>query len=198
METKKKCPYCGSWDVQTVYVESEGYRDWCPQCGKSRISRAVIKSGIIIFIIILVYILGNIILYYAQESIQKPNILKCEQIEIKLKEMELNISKYEKDILNNKNEMQSQKSEIEKIHGKLLSPEINYKDEKGYNMEYNRYRNLIKNYNNNVDKTNKLLLSYKVLIDSYNSNVEEYNKLAKTAYTRWFIIPMPTKSKVKK
>ena len=81
---------------------------------------------------------------------------------------------------------------------KLLNPEINYSSKLLFDKDYYKYKQLINQYNNDIETMNKVISDYKQLIVHYNENVEEYNKLAKDAYTRWFIIPMPGKSKVKK
>ena len=198
MEKAKKCPNCGSSDVQTVYIESEGYRDWCPQCGKSRISRTVLKSGAVIIGVILIYIIANICLYYVQETTKRPIIEKCERLEKKLKENENIIKDYENKISLKKKGLEIKKEPIANIEQKLLDPEINYPTKLLYDRDHQKYKKLINEYNNDVETMNNFISDYKRLIVSYNENVEEYNKLAKDAYTRWFIIPMPGKSKVKK
>lgn len=47
---KNKCPYCGQFSVETIYVISEGYRDYCENCKKSKLNRKAIKSVILIML----------------------------------------------------------------------------------------------------------------------------------------------------
>jgi hypothetical protein len=198
MEKAKKCPNCGSADVQTIYIVSEGYRDWCPQCGKSKISRSVLKAGAVIIGVILIYIIVNICLYYAQETTKRPVIEKCEQLDKKLKENEIIIKDYENRISQKNKDLKARKETIANLEQKLLNPENNYSSKLLFDKDNYKYKQFIIKFNNDVENMNKDISDYKQLIVQYNENVEEYNKLAKDAYTRWFIIPIPGKSKVKK
>ena len=55
-KTNIECPYCGDMNVQeNVYIVSEGYRDWCPKCGRSRMSRDLIKKIIVGTILMIIW-----------------------------------------------------------------------------------------------------------------------------------------------
>lgn len=194
-EPEKQCPTCGKWDVYKAYVEDGGFGDWCPHCNKSTEGRKKFNpligiAGILLLVVI--YGVGNLVLYYAQEAYRKPDIERCELLNSELIKMEGEIGKYKLEININKEKMIAQK-EIEILEQKLRSPDNYYNTQITYERDFFKYKQFIKNYNKNVEDTNRLIKGHKELINNYNSKVEVYNQIAPKAYTRWYIIPVPGK-----
>lgn len=153
-------------------------------------------AGIILFI--LIYAIGNLILHYGQDYLHKPQIEQCELLDKELSKLKVDIdtNKYNID-LNEKNS-EAQKIKIDKMENKLKFPDKNYDSEYLYSNDYKRYKKLTDEYNINIVSINQMISNYKSLIEQYNLKVIEYNNLAKTAYSRWYIIPVPGKvSKVR-
>ena len=53
---QKQCPYCGQFSVETIYVISEGYRDYCFNCKKSKLNRKVLFSVLLTGLVIIILI----------------------------------------------------------------------------------------------------------------------------------------------
>lgn len=118
---------------------------------------------------------------------------KCELLEKELTKMISEIDIKKQDIGIKKENLILQEREIENLEKKLKYPEHYYNSDISYKKDYKKYKDLIYNYNNNVEKIKKMLSDYKILIGQYNEKVNKYNNMAKTAYTRWYIIPVPGK-----
>jgi hypothetical protein len=195
-QIKKQCPTCGKWDVYRAYLEDGGMGDWCPHCNKSleyrkRISPIIGLAGVIL--VILGYVVVNSILHYGQEIYHKPQIEQCELLDKELSKLKAEIDIYKNNIELTKQNLFLQKIKIDEIENKLKYPEKNYISEKSYDKDYKMYKKLIKDYNTQVEKNNQSISNCKSLIEQYNLKVGEYNTLAKTAYSKWYVIPIPGK-----
>jgi uncharacterized protein (DUF983 family) len=193
-EIKKQCPTCGRWDVYRAYVEDGGMGDWCPHCKKSTDDRKSTIIGIVaIFTVVIIFIIVNLVLHYAQKIYHKPQVDRCEVLEKELGMMKGEIDIYKHEIAILEKNLYLIKGEIEKIEYKLKSPTEYYYSENSYNNDYLKYKKLIRDYNENAENYNTLNHNHRSLIESYNSKVKEYSSLAKTAYSTWYIIPIPGK-----
>lgn len=55
----------------------------------------------------------------------------------------------------------------------------------------NYQKNQIESNRSNYQKRNLDIETYHGMIDNYNAMVNEYNTLSKSAYNRWYLIPIP-------
>jgi len=58
-------------------------------------------------------------------------------------------------------------------------------------LQLNQKKNEIESNQVNLLKRSNDIAAYKQLIATYNDNVNEYNTLSKSAYKRWYLIPIP-------
>ncbi len=145
------------------------------------------NSGIPPFIIsilslIIMFAVLNGVIYGAQEIYYWNDIKKCESMETKLKSLKIEISKIEEFV-------QLRKNKLDKI--RQLEQEI----KQGLSKDYNKYQKMIDSYNLNNNTYKKYMKDYDSLIVQHNKIAREYNDLAKNAYSRWWLLPIPLPSK---
>ena len=106
------------------------------------------------------------------------DVEKCESIEVTLDRMK-------KDILKSDKYFELRKIEKENI----LS--LKKKIEQNHSNQYTRYNSLIDSYNQGMPEYKSRLTNYNKQIDNYNDLTQKYNKLAQSAYSRWWLLPIP-------
>jgi len=143
-----------------------------------------VPIGIVIGV--LIFIVGNVALYFGQEIYYSDDVKRCETLFAHLESQRKEINLLEQ-IYNAKLQ---QKQEIERIEKKLISTEKHYQTEDDYKADYLRYENLLKSYNSDVSSLQLKQAKYTSLIKEYNFGVDEYNNLANNAYRRWYLIPI--------
>ena len=143
-----------------------------------------VPIGIVIGI--LIFIVGNVALYFGQEIYYRDDVKRCETLFAHLESQRKEINSLEQ-IFNAKLQ---QKQEIEHIEKKLISVEKHYQTEDDYKADYLRYKNLLKSYNSDGSSLQLKQAKYTSLIKEYNFGVDEYNNLANNAYRRWYLIPI--------
>jgi len=124
------------------------------------------------------FLLLNGLIYGTQEIYYMGDVEKCESIEVTLDRMK-------KDILKSDKYFESRKIEKENI----LS--LKKKIEQNHSNQYTRYNSLIDSYNQGMPEYKSRLTNYNKQIDNYNDLTQKYNKLAQSAYSRWWLLPIP-------
>jgi len=153
----------------------------------------------VILLLVVVFGIGNLVLYYGQEYYHSNEIEQCKRLDSELTRIKGEIEECGRKIAISGNVLDAKKSVIGELLQKLRSPNVYYSNKRTYDSDRLRYENLLSTYNAEVGPHNALISSHKTLIANYSTKVEEYNKIAKTAYSRWYIIPVPGRtSKVRK
>lgn len=135
----------------------------------------------ILSLIIMFGVLNGVI-YGGQEIYYWNDVKKCELMEVELKDLEIEVNKIE-DFIN------FRKTKVDRIN--QLEKEI----KQGLSKDYTKYKQMIDEYNSNMSRYKKSMDEYDNLIVKYNKITREYNDLAKSAYSRWWLLPIPLPSK---
>ena len=137
-------------------------------------------SNIVISLIsiVIVYLGLNGLLWLGQELYHKNDVKECEQLERKISQLKQETSTLEKAL-----QMR------EKKHKEILA--LQKELQNGVKTNYARYSSLIDSYNNETPEYTKQLDTYNAMINQHNEIVNKYNSLAKSAYSRWWLIPIP-------
>jgi len=133
------------------------------------------------------FVIVNLALHYGQEWYHASDVSVCDGIKTQLQGMEAELSSIEHSV----QEIQHAQAEIKSVELRLEDwNKASGSDEQHatYSVKYQR---LVDDYNLKVEHVNALIPRYHTLIDEHNSKVEEYNRLAKSAYSRWYLIPVP-------
>jgi len=137
-------------------------------------------------IIVVCFLALNGVFYVAQEWYHAADVRRCEEIKRQLSDLDLEITSIERYL----QDRERTRQEIERLEAELKQREGAFGTQSAYLAAYSRYKNLVDDYNSQVARTKQLVTTYKGLVNDYNAKVEEYNKLAKTAYSRWYLIPV--------
>ena len=132
--------------------------------------------------LIIMFTVLNGIIYGAQEIYYWNDVKKCESMKVKLKNLKKEINKIE-DFIN------FRKTKLDRIN--QLEKEI----KQGLSKDYTKYKKMVNEYNSKIPKYKKSMNEYDSLIVEYNKVTREYNELAKDAYSRWLLLPIPLPSK---
>jgi len=132
--------------------------------------------------LIIMFTVLNGIIYGAQEIYYWNDVKKCESMKVKLKNLKKEINKIE-DFIN------FRKTKLDRIN--QLTKEI----KQGLSKDYTKYKKMVNEYNSKIPKYKKSMNEYDSLIVEYNKVTREYNELAKDAYSRWLLLPIPLPSK---
>lgn len=144
--------------------------------GKS--SSGISNIVISLISIVIVYLGLNGLLWLGQELYHKNDVKQCEQLERKISQLKQETSTLEKAL-----QMRERK------HKEILA--LQNELQNGVKTNYARYSSLVDSYNNETPEYTKQLDTYNAMINQHNEIVNKYNSLAKSAYSRWWLIPIP-------
>lgn len=128
--------------------------------------------------IVIVYLGLNGLLWLGQEIYHKNDVKQCEQMEQKINQLKQESYALEKIL-----QMRERK------HKEILA--LQQELQIGIKTNYVRYSSLVDSYNNETQEYTKQLDTYNAMIDQHNEIVNKYNSLVKSAYSRWWLIPIP-------
>jgi len=137
-------------------------------------------------VILVAFAALNGVLYLAQEWYHAAEVKQCEEIKEHLDRMKAEINSIEQRVA----QRERDRRQIEDLE-KQLQARGAYGAREAYRSSVSRYNDMVDRYNAQVEATKEIASRYKGLIDEYNADVDRYNTLAKTAYSRWYLIPIP-------
>lgn len=135
-----------------------------------------------IIALVLMFAIGNGVLYGIQEVYYWNDVKKCEL-------MKININKIKKEVEKIEDFVNLRKIELDRL--KQLQKEI----KQGLSKNYTKYNKMVDNYNSGTNKYQKDMEEYDSLIVKYNKLTRKYNDLSKDAYSRWWLLPIPLPAK---
>jgi len=131
-------------------------------------SKTRVSSFIIaILSFIIMFAILNGVIYGAQEIYYWNDVKKCESI----------------------------KNKLHKIKKRTKILELEKEIKQGILDNYTSYQNKINIYNSNSNTYKQYQKEYDNSVTEYNQMVTKYNTLSKTAYSRWWLIPIPLPGK---
>jgi hypothetical protein len=133
------------------------------------------------------FLILNGLLYIGQEWYYADDVRRCDEIKTQLTQMDQEIDSSEEYL----QERKRAGREIEELEAKLKQGVNVFGTRSAYLAAYDNYKKLVNQYNREVGSAKQVSAKYQALVEDYNSNVEEYNKLAKSAYSRFYLIPVP-------
>ncbi|MFV9646455.1 MAG: hypothetical protein ACNYWU_11590 [Desulfobacterales bacterium] len=154
---------------------------------KPSLSSRVFSKSRGIIIILLVFAGLNGVLYIGQELYYADDVKKCEDIEIQIASMKSEIDQIEKYI----SSVEIERKKINNLEQSLTKNVSVYLNEADYERDYNKYSKMIDAFNSKFSQVEKAIKRYDELIEKHNGQVELYNTIAETAYSRWYLIPIP-------
>jgi hypothetical protein len=143
-------------------------------------------SGATVWIVAIVgFIVLNGSLYVGQELYHAADVRQCEAIEGELANLDSEIRSIAVRLKGRSREREA----IERMESELEQNHFTHGS--SYDAAYRSYSDRVDRYNADVPAIKALAVRHDALVDRYNGRVEEYNRLAKTAYARWYLIPVP-------
>lgn len=131
-----------------------------------------------LMIVLGVYLGINLGLYGIQEIAAYDDIQKIERYSIQLKEDKQKLYNYENMI----HERLALRDKTDKLANDIKN---------GVSSNLQLHHKLVYTYNDGIVLYKKDYGKYKILLKQYNKNVSYVNKLAKNAYRRWWLLPIP-------
>ena len=129
----------------------------------------------------------NALLYVGQEWYHADDVRRCEEIERELAEMNQEIAAMERYLEGRQRERKA----LLDLESKLKHGESRLRGAAAYDRAYSDYSKRVDRYNAEVELATAMVAKYESTIAVYNKKVDEYNRLAKSAYSRWHLIPLP-------
>lgn len=130
-----------------------------------------------VFLFILIFGLGNIILWAGQELYYRNDTLRIETEKRVLNDNKVEIDQFEININSVESDLSAQDTKLESLKAR---------------GEIDSYNSGVADYNLKLTKFQADYSVYGAMIDEYNKKVDEVNTLIKKSGTRWYIIPLPS------
>lgn len=128
---------------------------------------------------LLIFGLGNLILYEAQEWYHADEVRTCEEIRQRLDSLSAEITSLEQFIRNR----EQMRAEMDLLDGLRSASPGNHR------ATSERLAALTAAYEADAQVASTVTTRYESAIAAYNAAAQEYNTLSKSAYSRWLLIP---------
>jgi hypothetical protein len=129
----------------------------------------------------------NIILYVSQEIAAADEKHAAEAVESDLARINDQIATVERRI----QEANERSNQIDALGARLESRQADFASNAEYRSTLTTYNQMVESWNDALPQLQAMQEGYDSLISTYNRRVEEYNRLAKKAYSRWWLLPIP-------
>lgn len=137
--------------------------------------------------LLVVFGLLNGVLYLGQELYHRGDVKTAESIKAEFDVLDAKITHMETEL----GQVESLRQRLDELKRKLADPDAYYTTQTTYDSEMEEYKALVGRWNASLPQMSKLANDYDQTVAEYNHRVESYNKIAKKAYSRWWLLPIP-------